>query len=173
MSEFHDLEMTSITGEQIPFSTYADKLVLVGPPNAATRAVAVGDLDGNGYPDLIMGNAAEGGALIYLNKGHGTFSDPIAVGDEEDSVYSIAVADLNGDSKMDVVLGNDGTSSVALMNRGDGLSFEIIRFGDGSGAVYGLAIGDMTGDGCLDIVAAHSGARSMLYENSCGRQPRT
>ena len=29
MSEFHDLEMTSITGEQIPFSTYADKLVLV------------------------------------------------------------------------------------------------------------------------------------------------
>ena len=29
MSEFHDLDMTSITGEQISFSTFADKLVLV------------------------------------------------------------------------------------------------------------------------------------------------
>ena len=29
MSTFHDLEMTSITGEQISFSTYAGKLVLV------------------------------------------------------------------------------------------------------------------------------------------------
>lgn len=29
MSAFHDLEMTSITGEQIPFSTFANKLVLV------------------------------------------------------------------------------------------------------------------------------------------------
>lgn len=29
MAEFHDLEMTSITGEQISFSTYAGKLVLV------------------------------------------------------------------------------------------------------------------------------------------------
>ncbi|MCB1026728.1 MAG: hypothetical protein KDB24_03070 [Microthrixaceae bacterium] len=29
MSAFHDLEMTSITGEQLSFSTYAGKLVLV------------------------------------------------------------------------------------------------------------------------------------------------
>lgn len=29
MSAFHDLEMPSITGEQISFSTYAGKLVLV------------------------------------------------------------------------------------------------------------------------------------------------
>ena len=29
MSTFHDLEMTSITGEQISFSTYAGKWVLV------------------------------------------------------------------------------------------------------------------------------------------------
>ena len=29
MTEFHDLDMTSITGEQIPFSRYAGALVLV------------------------------------------------------------------------------------------------------------------------------------------------
>ena len=29
MSAFHDLEMTSITGEKITFSSFADQLVLV------------------------------------------------------------------------------------------------------------------------------------------------
>jgi hypothetical protein len=141
----------------------------VGPPAAATRAVAVGDLTGNGYPDLIMGDAARGGALIYPNQGRGRFTDPIPVGGEEDEVYSIAVADLNGDGRLDVVLGNDGTPGMVLINRGDGRSFAITRFGDGDGAVYGLAVGDVTGDDCPDIVAARSGARSVLHLNSCGR----
>lgn len=35
MSSFHDLEMRSITGEQVPFSTFRDHVVLV--VNVASR----------------------------------------------------------------------------------------------------------------------------------------
>jgi hypothetical protein len=146
---------------------FNEKLPL-GRSDAATRAVAAGDLTGNGLADLIMGDA-EGGALIYLNQGSARFADPISVGEESDDVYAIAVADLNGDGRSDVVLGNDGRPNVALINSGDGRSFDMIRFGDGAGAVYGLAVGDVTGDSCPDIVAARSGARSVLYQSSCGR----
>ncbi|MGN6328787.1 MAG: FG-GAP-like repeat-containing protein [Rhodanobacter sp.] len=138
----------------------------IGPARSATRAVAVGDLDGNGLPGLIMGDD-QGDALVYLNQGQGRFSAPIAAGDENDDVYSIATADLNGDGSIDMVLGDQATPGVVLINRGDGRSFQNIRFGDGAGAMYGLAIGDMTGDDCPDIVAARSGAPSALYVTSC------
>ena len=128
-----------------------------------------GDLDGDGLPDLILGDELRGGAFVYINQGQGKFSDPIAVSAEKDNVYSIAVADLDRDGKLDVVLGNDSTPSLTLMNHGDGRGFAFTRFGDGDGAVYGLAIGDVTGDGCPDIVAARSNARSILYVNACGR----
>ncbi len=139
-----------------------------GRPDAATRAVAAGDLTGDGLPELIVGSD-EGGALVFVNLGGGVFAEPVSIGASSDEVYAIAVADLDGDGVNDVVLGNDGQPGVVLINGGDGRRFSRTVFGDGDGAVYGLAVGDVNDDACPDIVAARSGARSVLYLNSCGK----
>ncbi len=136
-----------------------------GPANSATRAIALGDLDGDDRLDIVVGDEAEGGGVIYFNRGE-TFSDPVEIGEKTDVWYSIAVADIDGDGDADIVFGNRGTPAAVLLNEEKGAAFTDVRFGDEQGAVYGLAIGDVDGNGSLDIVAARSGAPSMLYLNS-------
>src|SRR4051812_1528599 len=67
-------------------------------------SVAVGDLDRNGAPDLVVAN---NGVTVLLGDGHGGFSpasgSPFTAGN---SAFSIAVADLNRDGRLDVVTGN-------------------------------------------------------------------
>jgi outer membrane protein assembly factor BamB len=137
----------------------------IGPPVSGTRAVALGDLDGDGRLDVILGDEDAGGARVYLNGGGAAFSSSFALGANAGLVYSIAVADLDGDGDRDVVFGNRGAPGAVLTNDGTGRAFDLRRFGDGQGAVYGLAIGDVDGDDNLDIVAARSGAPNTLYRS--------
>lgn len=61
-----------------------------------TYAAVVADLDGNGTPDIVVGNV-QGRNAAYLNDGTGRswFEQPI--GDEAEATYGLAVADLDGD----------------------------------------------------------------------------
>jgi FG-GAP-like repeat/PASTA domain len=124
-------------------------------------SVAIGDLNGDGKPDLVIANSFEdsddeessGTVSIRLNRGDGTFkprrdyyggAGPVAV----------AIGDLNGDGKPDLATADPFAGSVfVLLNGGDG-SFRIWReyeTGDRTGSV---AIGDLNGDGALDLAAA-------------------
>src|SRR5260370_35696588 len=48
----------------------------VGSEGQYGQGVAVGDYDNDGYPDLYV--TAYGRAILYHNKGDGTFTDPTA-----------------------------------------------------------------------------------------------
>jgi hypothetical protein len=83
-------------------------------------AVASGDLNGDGKPDLVTGNG-----FVLPNRGNGRFAAALqynATGDEESDSYSVAVDDLNGDGKPDLVFtdldSRNGASFVSvLLNR--------------------------------------------------------
>lgn len=68
-------------------------------------SIAVGDMNGDGFNDLIACYDESGTVGVYLNRGTGTFAAP--VGFETDAwVKAVALGDVNGDGKLDVVAAN-------------------------------------------------------------------
>jgi hypothetical protein len=95
---------------------FADATALAGlPTNLAGLGVAVGDLDGDGWPDLVTtgGVTASGSyakAYLFLNRRDGTFVD-ITPPDlawtphtNEDWTAGAAVGDINRDGRLDLVV---------------------------------------------------------------------
>jgi hypothetical protein len=84
------------------------------------EALAVGDVNGDGRPDLVVANGGRG-ISVLLNRGAGTFASRLVLAPLE-RVYSVASGDLNGDGRVDLVAQTAGGSLHApllvLVNRG-------------------------------------------------------
>ncbi|MCB9102292.1 MAG: VCBS repeat-containing protein, partial [Anaerolineales bacterium] len=72
-----------------------------------TNSVAVGDLNGDGFLDIVEGNfLASGGqqSYVYLNDGTGGFLSASPFGGTN-GTRSVVMGDLNGDGFLDIVEG--------------------------------------------------------------------
>ena len=126
-----------------------------------TDSIAIGDLDGNGKPDLIVVNPS-GTVGVLLANGDGTFKPAVTYNSGYSST-SGAVADVDSDGKPDVLVTNScvaandctrGTISVLLGN-GDGTLQTAVTYDAGSGQARSIAVGDMNLDGKLDLAIAN------------------
>src|SRR5262245_56940221 len=75
-----------------------------------TADVAVGDLNGDGALDLVLGNYNQL-SQVYLNTGAGSFANPSLLSDSGHNTFDVAVGDLNNDGVLDLVLGNNSQPS--------------------------------------------------------------
>jgi hypothetical protein len=114
---------------------------------AESLAVALGDVNGDGFPDAAVGN--RGPDEIWLNDGRGNFSRGQAL--DGGVTWSVALADLDGDGDLDLVAGGE-TSGRVWLNDGAGRFSRAQRFP--IGRYESIAVGDVTGDGLADILAA-------------------
>jgi hypothetical protein len=127
------------------------------PVRYGPESVTIGDLNGDGKPDLAF---AGGGVSVLLNSGDGSFEAehhyPTARGSA-----SVAIGDLNGDGKADLATANVAADAVSvLLNRGDG-SFRARRDYRAGSSPFSVAIGDLNGDRRADLVTANDDARSV------------
>ena len=93
-----------------------------------TRSVAVGDVNGDGIPDVIAGNIGQLNA-VYFGNAERTFSSSATFGEPQSRTYAVAVADLDRDGDLDVVAANVGARNVAFFNQGQGARFVAQPFG--------------------------------------------
>jgi len=139
---------------------------------AAAYAVAVGDFNGDGIPDLAVANAGGyysftggGSVSVLLGKGDGTFQPAVNyfVGD---SSTSVAVGDLNGDGIVDLAVSDSSGNQVrVLLGKGDG-TFELAGTYPAGVGPRSVAIADFNGDGRLDLAVADEGTAPNYADGS-------
>lgn len=141
----------------------------IGTETVNSEAIAVGDLDGDGHLDVVVG-VAGGPSHYYLNNGTG---DPFAaatahpLGSRNDVTADVAVADLDGDGALDVVEVNEmWTTNWVYLNNGTALPFagatEVAITSDADRNMR-VAVADFNGDGLLDVATNVLGTNDKIY----------
>ncbi len=75
--------------------------------------IAVGDLNNDGLPDMVITNYYANTISLLVNKGNGTFS-PQIVYPTENSPLSVTLADFTGDGLPDIAVANKGNGTIII-----------------------------------------------------------
>jgi hypothetical protein len=135
-------------------------------------SVAIGDLNGDGLPDLVVANwcptsgscPAGGEVSVMLGNGDGTFQAPAGYSSGGALAHSVAIGDLDGDGRADLVVANEcqdysncngGGEVSVLLGNGDGTFRGAVSYSSGGYTAVSVAIGDVNGDGHPDLVVAN------------------
>src|SRR6185295_12350392 len=117
-----------------------------GPPietdlSTVPIAIAVGDLDRDGVPDLVVASASSASVRTMRGLGNGVFTSPRSLSLNQSSIPSaVALADLNRDGALDVIVAHADGISIFL---GDGSGDFDPRIDAAAGlSPLGLAVGD-------------------------------
>jgi FG-GAP-like repeat/FG-GAP repeat len=158
-----DLAVTEPCGTDINCSTYHGSVAIllgkgdgtfhIAPSPSVDQypgALAVGDFNGDGKPDIAVLTYVGATVVILLGKGDGTFTAAPLAPTVGGNPNSIAVGDLNGDGKLDLVVSSYNTLTV-LLGKGDG-SFTAIAPPTVGSAPGGVFLVDLNRDGKLDLV---------------------
>jgi hypothetical protein len=174
------------TGKGTFASPVYSNLAVPGLLYYSPTAFAVGDVNGDGKPDIVVAyqdtapfptNTPPPSPLtVLLGNGKGSFTaaGKYPVFPNDATITSLALADVDGNGTLDVVAGSSQTGAVYVApNLGGGRFGPEQTYAVPAAAVAGggpmqVAVGDFNGDGKPDIVAAADGYATVFLNNGNG-----
>jgi len=159
--------------------------VTYGSGGLAPNSVAVADVNGDGKPDIVVGNCAstssadcgdgDGVVGVLLGNGDGTFRSAVTFSSGGSYVRALAVADVNGDSRPDVVVTNCAPSGAGacaarglvgvLLGNGDGTFQPAVTYDSGGWGPGQVAVADVNGDGKPDLLVGNCGSSACFVDH--------
>lgn len=131
----------------------------------------VGDVNGDGLPDIVIGNSGEKGQnFLWLNDknnpGHFLDATEQNLPKVNDATQGIALADLDGDNDLDMVIGNEIPPNRLLINNGEGIFTEKAEGLDLPTPLETrtVLLFDVDGDGDKDIVFSNLTSNGRNWE---------
>ncbi len=148
----------------------------IGAATNPTMALALADVNGDGWLDLIEGNDNQRNR-IFLNRGSTSVWSGVTgadIGTNVCATRSVAIADVNRDGKPDLVVGNFNQPSLLFLNNGTtnpwaGVSGTLIT--TDAFPTVSIGLGDMNHDGYPDLVAGNQNQPLRLYLNNRTSNP--
>ncbi|HKG56046.1 MAG TPA: VCBS repeat-containing protein, partial [Candidatus Limnocylindrales bacterium] len=111
--------------------------------------VAVGDLNGDGRPDVLSANSTTNRVSVHLADGSGGFTGPAAM-PIPNGPQALVLVDLDNDGKRDLAVPN-GNSVAVLLGDGDGGFSPAIDYATPGEVPVAIAAGDFNNDGKRDV----------------------
>jgi hypothetical protein len=129
---------------------------------AAPSSIAIGDLDHDDEPDLVVVGEGSIRLHVFLGNGDGTFTPPPGLpAVAGTNPTAVAIGLIDDDARLDVVVANAGSDDVTvLLGDGDGTFASAPTVPAGSGPAD-VDLGDMNGDQILDLAVANDGANTL------------
>ena len=137
----------------------------------AFGAVAIGDLNGDGEPDIVVADD-DGVQVVFLSATSGapTVASSISLyttGTDGDAA-AVAVADIDGDGKDDIVITDSGAKTIVIFlqnGAAPGTFRAPLTYALPAGSGSSLAVADLTGDGHLDLVTGGQDSIDVLLHD--------
>ncbi|MDQ0640272.1 gliding motility-associated-like protein [Pedobacter sp. W3I1] len=153
--------LNTSTAGSISFAPRADF-----PVTASHVGMGIGDLDGDGKPDLVVPNNNMDILTILRNTsspGVASFAPPITL-TAGNYPALVEVNDLDGDGKADLAVTNSNSNDLSIFRNTS--TPGLITFGApinlATGTTpYGLSSGDLNGDGRIDLAVANTGSATI------------
>ncbi len=112
--------------------------------------VVVGDVNGDGKPDIVTADNNGNTVSVLLGNGDGTFQSAVSYPTPL-SPQGVLLADFNGDGKLDIAVSDANGGVDVLLNAGNGTFKPYVTSSANGPKLWYMAAYDFDGDGKMDI----------------------
>ena len=158
-----NVNLMSVNSEgAITWITNWGNFVLGSSPDvgAGPGFVAVADVNGDGWGDLISANHWDNTLTVLTNNGGGVFFSN-ATYDVGSGPSSVVAADVNGDGWVDLICANQWDSTLSVLTNNHHGFFVLSDTPTISGYPEAIAAADVNGDGRVDLISTFTDYESL------------